>query len=629
MMSRERETYVVSLENHTFEQFSDLIASQPIEGVVLHCVDNRRIDLGCLCYAIRDEIKKIPKPVQSSSLRHERCEPLRSWCVESISRFYLGASPHSIYVSAFELVTFVNWCDSNYYIDFLQDADTYKRAIDAYTQHLTAAMGKDGGIAVFTANRLQSQAVHSGSLFFPATSVNFLSDLPIISNKGFCSEPTVTPSQQDMVNHLTPCQYLFDGLTDFVLKGLPFPHRISYMETEALILPAAYAITTPDIVQSRPKVNNGTIWDYRLGEVSSLANASAKSISPSRPLIWHLNKAHKLLEQSNADLRHPKRLWIAKIAHDAFISLFVANAGLNEAQLRNMGWSENYETSTSESVGFVVIKYRAGEMEQNFEIKKTFLKQFKKFLMLRRFLCGDGRSDYLFINYTKNKLYNKPIRPNAISHFNDQMTRFLDPKYVGLTYKDLRKYKSVYLLSKNFTVGVVAAVMQNSGDTVLKHYAQAEEKQAIDEISTTLNFVLSILEQRLKVETPSGGCSGEQPSNAEDPPDQYEPNCRNFVGCIFCNEFRLHADEVSVHKMLSMRYVTAERLSSCTDLDQFQALHGKAIERIDLIMADLIELRPEMTAVVERIRSEVEGEFKLSPYWETLYGRLLKLKVIR
>ncbi|VVM75884.1 hypothetical protein PS673_02019 [Pseudomonas fluorescens] len=630
MINRERLTYELNLEEHTLDEFQNKLAAREVEGLILRCTDDRRIDLGAICYDTRDSAsRKMPKPVRSVSLRPERCVPIKSWCVEKANGFYLGASAYTIYAHATELVSFADWCDVNNHSDFLLDATKYKHALDAYTQHLIAAMAKDDGIGEFTANRLQAEVVKSGSVFFPATSVNFRSDLPIIYVNASSNEPTETPSQQEMAAHLTPCQYLFDGITDFLLKGHNFPHRIPYMETEALLLPAEYAITTAAIVENTLKVKNSIIWDYRFGNVSSLSECKTKTNQRISQLIPQRDEALELLRKSNDDLRHPKRLWLAQLAQDAFVSLFVANAGLNESQLRKLAWSGSYEISNSESAGFVVIKCRAGDMEQQFEIKKTFHKQFKKFLRLREYLCGECSSDYLFVNFTKQRTSSKPIRANTIHNFNCQIRSFIDPGHQGLTFQKLRKYKSVYLLSKNYTVGVVSAIMQNSGQTVLNHYAQAEEKLAIDEISTTLNFVVSILERESKIETPSGGCSGGNPSEADTPSDQYEPNCRNFVGCIFCNEFRLHADEASVRKMLSMRYVTAERLSSCDDLDQFQALHGKAIERIDFIMADLVQIRPEMQSVVNKVKYEIEHQFKLSTYWGSLYGRLLKLKVIK
>lgn len=77
-----------------------------------------------------------------------------------------------------------------------------------------------------------------------------------------------------------------------------------------------------------------------------------------------------------------------------------------------------------------------------------------------------------------------------------------------------------------------------------------------------------------------------------------------------------------------MRYVTAERLSSCADLKHFEEMHGPVIERIDHIMENLCQIRPDMKEVVSRVKLEIECDYKLSQYWETLYERLLKIKVL-
>lgn len=630
MINQERHPYEINVHEYTLDQFRTVITTRPIEGLVLRCTDDRRIDLGALCYTERNfDSRKIPKPLLTDSIAPHRKPYIQHWCLEYAAAYYLGGSPYTLYTNAVELVAFGDWSDGSGHNDFLKGASSYKRALDGYTHHLISEMNRENGISEYTANRLQSQVLKTASLFYPEAAINFRNDLPIISATVSSSNPTETPSEQAMAEHLVVCQYLFDGLSDFVLQEKPFPHRIPYMETEALLLPAEYAITTPAIIESTWKVGQSVIWDYRSGEVNSLEQCMVKANQSRHQLTPQREQALELLRHANADAYHHKRLWLAGLAQDAFISMFVANAGMNESQLRRLLWSESYETSPSEHAGFVVIKYRAGDMEQQFEIKKTFHKQFTKFLKLRGFLCRKKTSTYLFINYKKNNTANRPIKANTIHSFNSQVRSFLDPLHQGLNFQGLRKYKSVYLLSQNYTISTVSAVMQNSSDTILKHYAQAEEKQAIDEISTTLSYVITILERELKLPTPGGGCSGEPPSEVEETPENYQPDCRNFVGCVFCDEFRLHADEDSVRKLLSMRYVTRERLSSCEDIKQFNAVHGKAIEKIDSILAELLELRPDMKPLIERVQDEVELEYKLSPYWESLYGRLLRLKVIK
>lgn len=633
MTKNERENYHLDVTRLSIDELLVELSQRPTECIILQCTSNRRIDIGSLCYLERDyKTKKIPKPVGTHSLSIIRSALIREWCVENISRCKIESSGETLFTNAEELANFTNWCDDGEHSDFHSGEQQYKNALDAYTQHLVISMQSENGIQTLRGNRLQSAAIKNATLFFPNSTINFLNDLPIIfhsagdKTKG---EKTITPSEQEMGEYLASCQYMFDGLTDFVLKGLPFPHRMPYRDIEALLLPTEYPISTAAIIANCSKAQNSIAWNYLSGTLRTLNECNV--LYPKMPhyVIRAFVEARKNLQKSNDNLRAPKRLWIGNIAQMAFIPLFVANSAINESQLRKLTWSADYEITNSENAGFVVIKGRAGDLEQSFEVKKTFIKHFKKYLKLREYLCGDKTCNLLFLRFTWSKLLESPIATAPVEYFNVRMRFFIDPEFRGLTYRQLRKYKPVYLLSKKYSVSVVAAMIQSSGETTLKYYAEAEEKTAIDEISATLSFIIAILEKESSTDTPSGGCGGGTSSEVETPPDQYEPNCRNFVGCIYCKEFRLHVDEETIRKILSMRYVTAERLNSCSDMDQFQALHGKALERIDTLISDLIKVKPEAKPMIDRIRNEIEQYCMLSPYWEMLYHRMLKLKVIK
>jgi hypothetical protein len=633
MTNNERENHHLDVTRLSIDELLVELSLRPIESIILQCTSNRRIDIGSLCYLERNyKTRKIPKPVGMHSLSIARSEMIREWCVENISKCKTESSGETLFTNAEELANFTNWCDDGEHSDFHSSEQQYKNALNAYTQHLILSIQSKNGIQTLRGNRLQSAAIKNATLFFPNTTINFLSDLPIIFNNAgdkTKGEKTITPSEQEMGEYLASCQYMFDGLTDFVLKGLPFPHRIPYRDTEALLLPTEYPISTTSIIAACAKAQNSIAWDYRSGTIRTLEECNALHSQMPHYVVRAVVEAQRNLQQANDDLRAAKRLWIGQIAQMAFITLFVANSAINESQLRKLTWSADYEITNSENAGFVVIKGRAGDLEQSFEVKKTFIKHFKKYLALRKYLCGDETPSLLFLRFTWNNLLESPIATAPIECFNIKMRFFIDPEFRGLTYRQLRKYKPVYLLSKKYSVSVVAAMIQSSGETTLKYYTEAEEKTAIDEISATLNFIISILDKESLTDTPSGGCGGGTLSEVEPPPDQYEPNCRNFVGCIYCKEFRIHADEETIRKVLSMRYVTAERLNSCSDMDQFQALHGKALERIDALISDLIKVKPEAKPMIDRVRNEIEQYCMLSPYWEMLYHRLLKLKVIK
>lgn len=627
MNSAEQTVHLLNLEALTNDQYQTVISTCAIERLVIRCTSDRKISIGSLCYGVRDaDSRKIPKPVDESSLCPERARAVRAWCAETGNR-HIG-SGYTFYTSATEFVNFSDWCDANQHSGFLVNAEAYKTALDEFSIYLQLQIDCPKGIGTFTANRLQSQAIKSAYIIFPGSPLNFLTDINIISHSSLNKEATETPSMVEMTAHLTPYRYLFDGLTDFVLKGRAFPHRIPYMDIEATLLPAEYPITTLAVHQTA-KVGNHIFWNYREGRVNSLEECKARSSQTERHLIRQRHEALRELEDANSNLRHRKRIWLAALAQEAFISHFVANTGMNEAPLRKLVWSNDYTVENSENAGFVVIKQRAGGMEQYFEIQKTFLKDFKKFLELREYLTNGLPHPYLFINISKDAAKPVPIKSSCIHFANGKIRSFLDPDFSGLGYQKLRKYKSVYLLSTGQPVEVVSALMQTSGKTVLKHYAAAEEKNAIDEITEVMTLAREIFESHYALPTPASGCGGGEPEKSIEPPEAYQPNCQNFVGCVFCSKFRLHADEKSIRKVLSMRWVTSEFLNACTDIHQFHTVHGNVILRIDAIMAELVQFRPEAKALIERITQEILENFHLTDYWERLYSRLIRTKVIQ
>jgi hypothetical protein len=172
--------------------------------------------------------------------------------------------------------------------------------------------------------------------------------------------------------------------------------------------------------------------------------------------------------------------------------------------------------------------------------------------------------------------------------------------------------------------------MQTSESTILKVYAEANEKTAIDEIGAMMNLLVSLLDDYSGEENPAGDCAdADHRGAAMAPPEGYEPNCKNFEGCIYCSQFRIHADEESIRKLLSMRHFILEFLGACTDVDQFKRIHSHAIDQIERIINTLITARPEMKVTVEKIQNEIQQHFKLTRYWERLYERLLKLRVMK
>jgi hypothetical protein len=163
MKPEERRHYYVELYSIDHVECRRILASKPIEDLILRCTNDRRIDIGAVCYAERNTKTRVyPKPVNKASLRPERASRILLWCIDLLSRYFTGASAYTTYCKACELINFVDWCDDNKLSHLFESASAYKEAIDLYTQNLLIRIKDSNGIKAFTANRLQSEALRSG-----------------------------------------------------------------------------------------------------------------------------------------------------------------------------------------------------------------------------------------------------------------------------------------------------------------------------------------------------------------------------------------------------------------------------------------------------------------------------------
>lgn len=631
MKASERVIYQIDVSDHDAESFVRAIDSHQLEGLVLKLTSDRRVDIGALCYTKRNFKPGIPTSVEINTLSYQRCIAIKSWCLEVATGVFIGESPYSVYGKALGLRGYLNWCDENGDTACLERDDYYKKSLNEYTEHLFR-LTHNKLIEESTAHLRQHMALQYAEVFFPNSHIDFSSDLPLLfSGKRAGSsqkQATDTPEENEIGKYLAASQDIFDGLTDFLTTNTPYPHRIAFLGRELVILPLNDQFFTHSIITRNETTQRITGWN--LSEARRLTATelmSHRSCTKNRADTQAIRSKEKL-DAVNSDKHHLCRIALARHAQNAFYCLFLANTAMNESAARQLRWSIEYDVSNSTSVGFIVIKYRAGNLEQHFEIKKSFLKHFQKYLKLRSYLHEVKASDYLFPSYSYSQVNSEPTRSGTVLYFGKYVLSKLDSSIKVYTSRQLRKYKAVYLLSRNHSVATVSALIQNSPASTIKSYTEAAEKTAIDEISTTIRFITELLDQRLEYDTPVGKCSGSMPEEALPAPESYEPDCKNFAGCLFCENFAMPADEESIRKILSMRHVIFERISLCTDVDQFYRLHGATLDRINYIISELQASWPELQIIVDKVKQEIEDECELSDYWLLMYERLIKLKMV-
>lgn len=631
MRENDREFTEVDIEAYDLDSIQSVLKGVPIQNLVLRFTQARRFDIGALCYTERFKfLRAAVKFVEHKSLRVDRCVALQNLISTHITDFYTNSTNLTFYGNIIKSNAFFTWCDQNGYEDFLSCPRAYKVALRNYS-HSLQVRKNNGEICKLTAGNLQSTARKIGYDFFPDCEENFYTDIPLISVAG-SKKSTPVPTASDMANHLTLCETIFHELTKFLLGFHDFPYRMPLLCEYVWLLPTQYLFATKIIISNnKRRISNSIFWDYVNGRLRPFDECFLFTSQLRHHVVRQYTEAKRLLSDANADYYHTKRIRLGKLAHDAFASIFVANTAFNESQVRNLRWDNNYSIVNSTTHGFCEIKMRSGGKSISINVKKTFIKDLEEYLLLRNYLCAGTDWPYLFLGMTSyGSGVSGKLQTDAIAKFNERILTCVDPGFKGLGYRELRKYKSNYLLSKNHSVATVSAVMQTSRSTVLKNYSDAEENTAIDEISSMMRRLISAFEDYSGQQTPAGYCADSDNAGAEIiPPRGYEPNCKSFEGCIFCCNFKTHARAEDIKKLLSMRFIICEYMASCSDHDHFQNVHGAAITQIDRIIKELLNARPELAGLVKKISDEVTDNFELDPYWERQYQRLLKLKVMK
>jgi hypothetical protein len=104
-----------------------------------------------------------------------------------------------------------------------------------------------------------------------------------------------------------------------------------------------------------------------------------------------------------------------------------------------------------------------------------------------------------------------------------------------------------------------------------------------------------------------------------------KPDCKGPEGCLFCDKFKVHADEKDTRKLFSCRYVLRQTAPMMGSEERLQSLLGPFFERIQTIIAEVAQRDSTMVA---KIAAEVDDDGELDPYWARKLEMLMALGVV-
>ncbi len=448
--------------------------------------------------------------------------------------------------------------------------------------------------------------------------------------------PTTVPAEDVQTKAISWLSKLFHGLTDFVLNNSPYPYKLSipdylgWPENSMWIVPSNKWAITPS--EEFPTVYPTLLSHRKISTMVDKMNIrfihdlGIKNLG----VINDLYTLKDNIIKANNDVRHVQRLRRALCANSSFIELFVAETGMSLSLIRNLPWSSELKEAMDNPLilrqRFRVIKYRAAGKIINFEIGAIFLNEFRKFMKLREYLLNGTVCDTLFFTYSSSTSWEiVRCRSNRIYDTIKKIDKDIKP----ITHREWRASKQDWAI-RNTDPYIAAKLLQHSEKTAIRSYSNGSQITHESEMSNFFSaFEVIFQEKRKNIEierdTSYGTCIAPNQPTPLSTVLKITPECGRLEGCLFCDKYRVHADETDIRKLLSCRLYVIAVSSLASSVEEYNGITSPIINRINYILSEMKTKSPD---AYERLESEVEIYGDLTPYWQSKLEMFQELKLL-
>mgnify|MGYP003607632798 CR=1 FL=1 len=609
------------------------------EEVIIRFSNGRSVDLGALCYLKAEPVKeykqgtsryqKNGRLVHLQSLSNSRQDQIkRLITIVSDQLNHSGLRVKTIIDSISRFVAFMRWADESHLHDVLDSSDKAHNTLKVYSQFLREKFLRNE-ITLKHAERQHTIVIKILSDFFDED--DFGHGFFVFKSKSNISTATEPPCELAQARLLALCNALFKGIGSLVLDQKSYPYKLDLPEFLDLpnnflwLFPAESWFKRPENAFIKRKICFG--FNYRTGQLNTIKEIKILRGHSLRGDEKIIIEAQNNIDAANSNYRNSQRMHVATVAQNAFIVLFLAETGMNWAQLVDLTWSRNYQINSERQL-FRTIKWRANGKECYFELSSGFMPIFKRYLQLRDFLLGNQPCEWLFFKLGKRGLGQPSQIKDSLHNFFKSLKK-IDPNLTEIHSRQWRAAKSDWLI-RNTDVSTTALVLQNTEKTVLSSYIAGSETKHWEEMSNFLNQVSNVVQDK-RENTKNmtlravGGCSslGEPRSVSKKIP--IASNCVEPEGCLFCDKFKIHVDEIDIRKLLSCRYCVKKIAPLTSDQNTYENLIQPILNRIDVFVT---EIKKRNNDLLEKIQYEVDEEGELETYWRRKLEMFMELGVV-
>ncbi|NWB24081.1 hypothetical protein HX824_25985 [Pseudomonas sp. D4002] len=603
----------------------------------LHILDYarlRKMPIGYLAYSCRASKRPFTRRwIAPLSLRISRLEPLRllACSLSYKSAYELAASGIIEIYSMF--AGFIQFCDINECENVLDSPENYHRALVKYSYKLdfeVAATGRGN-----RANRKLVVVMSVGYEIFPDASLNFRIGVKFPGYSKDEQENTRVPDEEKLFPLYRVVDAIFKEVLNFLTGSRKEPKVVEKHQERYWFIPTYYPlISETAIFENQKKNSRGVILTVIRTHALKLIEDSAGRMNRSEAIAIVVERLLSGESLRNEDVTNRSEFLglpltfadldlhrLAILAHDCFLFIFVLNTNANLSVAANILWDDALSVEV-EVQRLRSIKRRAKNKAVDVVFGVRFLKRLRDYFELRQFLpCVEGFK-YLFGTFDPN---GTPLQvgDNPAGKLLKTLRRVVNPTLQGVGYRELRVYHH-HSKSAEHGLSIAAYSAQHTEATAIQSYTAGNEDVVISEGVMYFSGLGKAVEEHL--DTQAGGCTGDLINAAQiNSRAGVIPDCKNFIGCLFCEHYILHLDLIDAAKLISMEYLIAQLEAIQQDSFEFEMIYGPTLARITWLLGMLQRSNDVLMLEVPKLRNAVYRDEALTHYWQAKLNVLVEI----
>ncbi|WP_335955665.1 hypothetical protein [Acinetobacter guillouiae] len=362
------------------------------------------------------------------------------------------------------------------------------------------------------------------------------------------------PSENDIKALYGVCEKLFISITDFLINFENYPLLIKFENIKTNHIWISSGIVS---MQGSNGVKNDIKILYNhenntLKSIEEFFNFEKYNSNQASNYKQSVLNYYNILRESNSNKYAHQRIKLANVALNAFLVMFVANTGINWAQLCEMEFQENLEYEKSSQQNFRAVKWRANNKICTYVIGTKFITMFKKFLKLREYVLNGREFKNMFFRIDSRNYHKLNKIVIGLNSFHSTLMK-IDKDLVYINASTWRAIKGMFIVD-NYDLNTASILLNNTEKVLKKNYINVNDKNYTMEIYEFFNS-LEYKKIFFSKETVLGQCkSFNNYDKITDNDDDLD--CNHIYSCLKCKNYIYTNTDDAIKKIIGfLRYL--------------------------------------------------------------------------